>query len=65
MVVECVEPSALLVLPLLLVEFETIFSVIGLCLQMSGATIFPIFTVPMNIMKITIAINPALANFLA
>jgi hypothetical protein len=32
---------------------------------MSGATIFPTFTVPMNIMKITIAINPALANFLA
>ncbi len=63
-VVECFEPSALLVLPPLLVEFETIFSAIGLCLQMSGATIFPTFTVPMNIMKITIAINPALANFL-
>lgn len=55
-------PSALLAL---LVEFEIIFSAIGLCLQMSGATILPTFTVPMNIMKITIATNPALANFLA
>ena len=62
-VVEYFAPSALLVL--LLVEFETIFSAIGLCLQTSGATILPIFTVPMNIMKITIATNPALANFLA
>ena len=59
---ECFAPSALL---LLLVEFETIFSAIGLCLQASGATILPTFTVPMNIMKITIATNPALANFLA
>jgi hypothetical protein len=50
---------------LLLVEFDTIFSPIGLCLQTSGATILPTFTVPMNIMKITIATNPALANFLA
>jgi len=56
------EPSALL---LLLVEFETILSAIGLCLQMSGATILPTFTVPINSMKITIATNPALANFLA
>ncbi|MDQ5843322.1 MAG: hypothetical protein M3286_07525 [Thermoproteota archaeon] len=56
------EPSALL---LLLVEFETILSAIGLCLQMSGATILPTFTVPINIMKITIATNPAFANFLA
>ena len=59
---ECFEPSALL---LLLVEFETIFSAIGLCLQKSGATILPTFTVPMNIMKITMATKPALANFLA
>ncbi len=59
---ECFEPSALL-LPL--VEFETIFSAIGLCLQMSGAIILPTFTVPMNIMKITMATKPALANFLA
>jgi hypothetical protein len=63
-VVECFAPSALLAL-LLLVEFETIFSPIGLCLQMSGATILPTFTVPTNIMKITIATNPALQNFLA
>ena len=58
-------PSALLALLLLLVEFETIFSAIGLCRQTSGATILPTFTVPMNIMKITIDTNPALANFLA
>ncbi len=50
---------------LLLVEFETIFSAIGFCLQTSGATILPTLTVPMNIMKITMATNPALANFLA
>src|SRR5215218_9478602 len=62
-VVDCFAPSAVLLL--LLLEFETIFSAIGLCLQMSGATILPTFTVPMNIMKITIATNPALANFLA
>lgn len=48
-----------------LVEFETILSATGLSLSISGATIFPTFTVPMNIMKITIATNPALANFLA
>jgi hypothetical protein len=59
---ECFEPSALL-LPL--VEFETIFSAMGLCLQMSGAIILPTFTVPMNIMKITMATKPVLANFLA
>jgi hypothetical protein len=47
------------------VEFETIFSAMGLCLQSSGATILPTLTVPRNIMKITIATNPALANFLA
>ena len=59
-------PSALPLLPLLLlVEFETIFSAMGLCLQASGATILPTLTVPMNIMKITMATNPALANFLA
>ena len=59
-------PSALMVPPLLaLVEFETIFPATGLCLRMSGAIIFPIFTVPINIIKITIATNPALANFLA
>jgi hypothetical protein len=63
-VVDCFAPCAVLLL-LLLLEFETIFSAIGLCLQMSGATILPTFTVPMNIMKITIATNPALANFLA
>jgi hypothetical protein len=50
---------------LLLLEFDTIFSAIGLCLHTSGATILPTFTVPMNIMKITMATNPALANFLA
>jgi hypothetical protein len=49
----------------LLLEFETIFSAMGLCLHTSGATILPTLTVPMNIMKITIATNPALANFLA
>ena len=59
---ECFEPSELL-LPL--VEFETIFSAMGLCLQMSGAIILPMFTVPMNIMKITMATKPVLANFLA
>jgi hypothetical protein len=32
---------------------------------MSGAIILPTFTVPRNIMKIIIATNPALANFLA
>jgi hypothetical protein len=37
----------------------------GLSLQMSGATIFPTFTVPMNIMNSTIVTNPAFANFLA
>lgn len=59
-------PSALLALLLvLIVEFETIFPAMGLSLQMSGETILPIFTVPMNIMKITIATNPAFANFLA
>jgi hypothetical protein len=59
-------PSALLTPPLLgLVEFETIFSATGLCLRISGATIFPTFTAPMNIIKTTIATNPALANFLA
>ncbi|HKH85785.1 MAG TPA: hypothetical protein VKA40_04480 [Nitrososphaera sp.] len=62
-VVDCFAPCAVLLVMLL--EFETIFSAIGLCLQMSGATILPTFTVPMNIMKITIATNPALANFLA
>jgi hypothetical protein len=49
----------------LLVEFETIFSAIGLSFQKSGATIFPTFTVPMNIIKSNIATNPAFANFLA
>jgi hypothetical protein len=60
-------PSALIVVPsvLPLVEFETIFSETGLSLRVSGATIFPTFTVPMNIIKTTIATNPALANFLA
>jgi ABC-type Fe3+-siderophore transport system permease subunit len=62
---ECFAPSALLGLLLLLVEFETIFPAIGLCVQMSGAIILPTFTVPRNIMKIIIATNPALANFLA
>ncbi len=47
------------------VEFETIFSATGLSLSISGATIFPTFTVPIKIIKITIATNPALANFLA
>lgn len=61
-------PSALMEVPppvLPLEEFETILSATGLSLSISGATIFPTFTVPMNIMKITIAMNPALANFLA
>ncbi len=60
-------PSALMVVPpvLPLVEFETIFSASGLSLNISGAITFPTFTVPMNIIKITIATNPALANFLA
>lgn len=63
-----VTPSALIVVPppdVPLVEFETILSATGLSLSISGATIFPTFTVPMNIMKITMAKNPALANFLA
>jgi hypothetical protein len=47
------------------VEFETIFSAMGFCLQSSGATILHTLTVPRNIMKITIATNPVLANFLA
>jgi hypothetical protein len=55
-------PEAVLVSP---VEFETIFSATGLSLSISGATIFPTLTVPMNIIKITIATNPLLANFLA
>jgi hypothetical protein len=63
-VVERFAPSALVPV-LLLVEFETIFSAIGLSFQSSGATIFPTFTVPMNIIKSTIATNPAFANFLA
>src|SRR5215210_8078530 len=63
-VVECFAPSPL-ALVALLVEFETIFSAIGLSLHRSGATIFPTFTVPMNIMKSTIATNPPFANFLA
>jgi hypothetical protein len=50
---------------LALLEFETIFSAMGLCLQTSGATILPTLTIPRNIMKITIATNPALENFLA
>lgn len=60
-------PSALVVVsPVLpLVEFETIFPATGLSLNISGATIFPTLTVPMNIINITMATNPALANFLA
>ncbi|MDQ3847650.1 MAG: hypothetical protein M3261_01690 [Thermoproteota archaeon] len=50
---------------LLPVEFETILSATGVCLNISGATTFPTLTVPMKIIKITIATNPALANFLA
>lgn len=65
-VLEYFAPSALIVpLLLLLVEFEIIFSATGLSLKTSGATILPTFTIPMNIMKIIIATNPALANFLA
>jgi hypothetical protein len=62
-----VAPSAPMVVPpvLPLVEFETIFSAMGLSLSVSGATIFPTFTVPMNSIKMTIATNPALANLLA
>jgi hypothetical protein len=60
-------PCALVVVPpvLPLVEFETIFSAMGLSLNISGATIFPTLTVPMNIINTTMATNPALANFLA
>ncbi|HEX2107318.1 MAG TPA: hypothetical protein VHF28_06270 [Nitrososphaera sp.] len=60
-------PCALVVVPpvLPLVEFETIFSATGLSLNISGATIFPTLTVPMNIINTTMATNPALANFLA
>jgi hypothetical protein len=65
MIVEGFAPSALVPVLLLLVEFETIFSAIGLSFQRSGATIFPTFTVPMNIIKSTIATNPTFANFLA
>jgi hypothetical protein len=50
---------------LALLEFETIFSAMGVCLQTSGATILPTLTIPRNIMKITMATNPALENFLA
>jgi hypothetical protein len=66
-VLEIFAPSALMaeLLVLLAVEFETIFSAMGLCLQMSGATILPTFTVPINIIKSTIATNPAFANLLA
>jgi hypothetical protein len=55
-------PSASLLLPL---EFETIFSAMGLPFQISGATIMATFTVPMNIIKSTIATKPAFAKFLA
>jgi hypothetical protein len=60
-------PCASVVVPpvLPLVEFETIFSATGLSLNISGATIFPTLTVPMNIINTTMATNPALANFLA
>jgi hypothetical protein len=63
----CAAPSApMVVLPVLpLVEFDTIFSAMGLSLSVSGATIFPTFTVPMNNIKMTIPTNPALANFRA
>ena len=62
-----VAPSALMVVPpvLPLVEFEIIFSAMGLSLSVSGATIFPTFTVPMNNIKMIIPTNPALANFRA
>jgi hypothetical protein len=63
MVVEFAAPFAVLLL--LVLEFETIFSAMGLSLQISGATIFPTFTIPMNIIKSTIVTNPAFANFLA
>jgi hypothetical protein len=65
MVVEFPAPFALVLLLPLVVEFETIFSAMGLSRQISGATMFPTFTVPMNIMKSTIVTNPAFANFLA
>jgi hypothetical protein len=54
-------PAALV----LSLEFETIFSAIGLPFQISGATILATFTVPMNTMKITIAIKPAFAKLRA
>jgi hypothetical protein len=54
----------LLLLPLPL-EFETILSATGVCLNISGATIFPTFTVPIKIIKTTMATNPALASLLA
>jgi hypothetical protein len=54
-------PSALV----LSLEFETIFSAIGLPFQISGATILAIFTLPMNTMKSTIAIKPAFAKLRA
>ena len=56
----------MVVSPLLLpFEFEIILPATGLSLSMSGAMIIPTFTVPMNIIKTTIATNPALASFLA
>jgi|GEM_PF-6605676 len=60
-------PSAPMVVPpvLPLVEFETIFSAMGLSLSVSGATMFPTFTAPMNSIKMTILTNPAFANFRA
>jgi hypothetical protein len=54
-------PSALV----LSLEFETIFSAMGLPFQISGATTLAIFTVPMNTMKSTIATKPAFAKLRA
>jgi len=66
LLVDCLASSELVApILLLLVEFETILSAMGLSLRTSGATIFPTFTAPMKIMNTTIATNPALANFLA
>lgn len=50
---------------LLLLEFETIFSAMGLAFQMSGLMILATLTVAIKPMNSMIATNPALAKFFA
>ena len=58
----CAWVLLLLLLPL---EFETIFPATGLSFKIPGATTLARFTAPMNIIKSTMATNPAFAKFLA